>query len=461
MDEEPTRWHEISTERVCELLESDARKGLSADEVAKRFERYGPNEMSEGRRTPSWLRFLHQFHQALIYILIAAAVVSGLLGEWVDAVVIFGVVLINAVIGYIQEAKAEDAINALSRMVVTEANVRRDGSTERVPSRELVPGDVVLLQSGDRVPADMRLLKVRNLQVEEAALTGESLPVSKASDVLQDATVLADRKNLAFTGTLVTYGTAEGVVFATSDETEMGRVAGMIGDAEDLQTPLTRKISEFSRLLLWIIVGLAAVTFVIGFFRGDNWEESFMSAVALAVASIPEGLPAAVTITLAIGVSRMAKKRAIIRKLPAVETLGSTTVICSDKTGTLTQNQMTVQEIYAGGRIFEVSGSGYDGEGEVKAGEGGGGDGRAALIKTLVAGRLCNDSRLVKDEDGRLVVRGDPTEAALLVSASKVGPEVEDFTKRLERVDEIPFESEHRYMATLHGGEGGGRRLFW
>jgi Ca2+-transporting ATPase len=453
-NQETSNWHGISAGAAVLLLETDAARGLESGEARRRLGEFGPNRMAVGKRTPAWLAFLHQFHQPLIYILLAAALISSLLGEWVDASVIFGVVLGNAIIGWLQEAKAEEAIDALAKMVVTEATVRRDGEIRRLPSSDLVPGDLVLLQSGDRVPADLRLLHARNLQIEEAALTGESQPVSKGSGELPAGTVLADRTNLAFTGTLVTYGQGEGVVFATADQTEMGRIAGLIDQAENLQTPLTRKIARFSRLLLYVILGLAALTFLIGMLRGEAWRSSFMAAVALAVAAIPEGLPAALTITLAIGVSRMAKRRAIIRKLPAVETLGGTTVICSDKTGTLTQNQMTVREIHAGGRLYHVTGSGYeavgrvhteDEESPVVVGE------NAALIETLGAGLLCNDSRLVRDEEGRTAVEGDPTEAALIVSARKGGVSEEELGQRLPRMESIPFESEHKYMATLHG----------
>lgn len=447
-----TNWHALSPGQAVEHLKSHAADGLGEDEVKRRMNEFGPNQMSAGSRTPPWLRFLLQFHQPLIYILLGATLISGMLGEWVDAMVIFGVVLVNALIGYIQESKAEKAIDALSKLVLTEASVRRGGKTRRVPSGELVPGDIVLLQSGDRVPADLRLLNERNLQVEEAVLTGESQPATKEAGELPAELPLADRRNLAFTGTLVTYGKGTGVVFATGDRTEMGRIAGMINQADDLQTPLTRKIGGFSKLLLYIILGLAAFTFVIGLLRGQNWQDLFMASVALSVGAIPEGLPAAVTITLAIGVSRMANKRAIIRKLPAVETLGSTTVICSDKTGTLTQNQMTVREIHAGAQLYHVTGSGYDADGAIHFREEpfSVGD-NAALVETLGAGLLCNDSRLVADGDGRLAVEGDPTEGALIVSARKAGVSEEGFGKDLPRVESIPFESDYQYMATLHG----------
>ena len=456
---ETTNWHQLEIDEVARLLDVDLKRGLSQEEVKRRQAEFGLNQMTARRATPAWVKFLQQFNQALVYILLAATVVSAALGEWVDAGVIFGVVFVNAVIGFIQESKAEKAIEALAKMVRTEATVRRDGRKQRVPSVELVPGDVVLLQSGDSVPADLRFFEVRSLQVEEAALTGESVPVQKHTAALPADTVLGDRKNLGFAGTLVTYGQAEGVVLATGDRTEMGRIATMISEAVDLSTPLTRKIAEFSRLLLYVIVGLAALTFLIGVLRGESAAAMFMAAVALAVGAIPEGLPAAVTITLAIGVARMAKRHAIIRKMPAVETLGSTTVICSDKTGTLTENQMTVSRVFAGGEVFEVTGGGYEPNGEILR------EGRrvdlsenVALAETLLAGVLCNDSQIVRKE-GRLQVEGDPTEAALLVSAQKAGIDPESAAQRSPRLDVIPFESEHMYMATLHGS-GDGRVIY-
>ena len=448
-------WHARSVEEVSDRLESEVSRGLGLDEVSRRQRECGPNRMKPALRKPGWLRFLMHFNQSLIYILLVATGISAALGEWVDAAVIFAVVWINAVIGYLQESRAEKAIDALAKMVVTEASVRRAGELFRIPSGELVPGDVVLVQSGDRVPADLRLFEVRNLQLEEAALTGESLLVSKQVEPLPKETGLADRTNLALMGTLVRAGQGEGVVFAIGDATEMGKIAELMNQADDLETPLTRKITRFSHLLLYVILSLSVLTVGVGMLRGEAWESMFMAAVALAVGAIPEGLPAALTITLAVGVSRMAKRRVIIRKLPAVETLGSTTVICSDKTGTLTQNQMTVREIYAAGVMYQVTGSGYDVGGElnlcdmpVVVGE------NAALVETLGAGLLCNDSRLVEESDGRISVLGDPTEAALLVSARKGGVTLDGFGSRLPRVESIPFESEYQYMATLHGGPG-------
>ena len=293
-----TSWHEVPVGEVAGLLETDLLSGLSAAEVESRLKRYGPNKVTEKPGTRAWKRFLLQFHQPLIYILLVASGVTLALGEVVDGSVIFGVVFVLGVIGYIQETKAEDAIRALTKMLVTEATVRRDGRKQRVRSIELVPGDVVLLQSGDRVPADLRLVRLRSLEIDESMLTGESLPVRKHVNPLALETVLADRKNLAFAGTLVTRGEAEGVVCATGDQSETGRIARLISEAVDLSTPLTRRVAQFSRILLWLILGFAAFAFAVGVWRGENIVEMFVAAVALAVGAIPEGLPAAVTIVL-------------------------------------------------------------------------------------------------------------------------------------------------------------------
>lgn len=444
-------WHSMEVEQVARSLGVTLKAGLAATDVQKRRTEYGLNRFSTRKPVSAFKRFLLQFHQPLIYILLAATGITLYLSEWIEASVIFAVVFINAVVGYIQEAKAEKAIEALSRLVLTEATVRRDGQVRRIPAEELVPGDVVLIQSGDRVPADMRLCIVRNLQVDESALTGESVPAQKQEAALPGETILADRVNMAFGGTAVTYGQAEGVVTVIGDQTETGRIAHLIEEAVSLETPLTRKIASFSALMLYVILGLAAVTFAVGVLRGESMAEMFMAAVALAVGAIPEGLPAAVTIVLAIGVSRMAKRRAIIRKLPAVETLGSTTVICSDKTGTLTENQMTVQAVYAGGDLYRVTGGGYEGKGEILYQ-----DQRAdlrisaPLHECLQCGLLCNDSQVVT-EGGRVKVQGDPTEAALIVVARKAGMDEAGAAQAWPRMASIPFESQHQYMATLNG----------
>ena len=447
-------WHHLPTREVVELLESHPQNGLDIFEVKHRRERFGSNVLTPKKGTHPLVRFLLQFNNPLIYILLVSSVITAVLKDAVDAVVIFGVVFVNAVIGYVQESRAEQAMQALAQTMTTEAAVLRAGKTVRLDATELVPGDVVMLQSGNKVPADLRLIRSRDLQVAEAALTGESAPVEKSADaLLSPETVLADRRNMVYASTLVTFGQATGVVTATGDHTEIGRISKLISEAHELQTPLTRNIATFSRILLYAVLALAAVAFVVGVLRGQPVVETFTAAIALAVAMIPEGLPAALTVTLAIGVSRMARRRAIIRKLPAVETLGSTTVICSDKTGTLTQNQMTVQEIYAGDALHEVTGSGYDPEGAILHRES-----SVALTESLKAGLLCNDSALVQ-EAGRWQVQGDPTEGALIASALKGGLSV-SLRDQLPRVDAIPFESQHQYMATIHDMGAGERVLY-
>lgn len=445
-------WHHLPTDEVIGLLDSDKGKGLDLFEVDNRQKHFGPNVITGKKGKGPLLRFLLQFHQPLIYILLAAGIVTALIREWVDAGVIFGVVLVNAFIGFIQEAKAVKAIEALARTMTTEATVLRAGGKQYISSAEVVLGDIVLLQSGDKVPADLRLFQTRDLQLDESALTGESVPVEKKPDVLDHDTGLADRRNMAYASSLVTYGQGGGIVVAIGTKTEVGRISELISSTEALETPLTRKIARFSHILLYAILALASLTFIVGFVRGQSASEMFVAAVALSVGAIPEGLPAALTITLAIGVARMARRQAIIRKLTAVETLGSTTVICSDKTGTLTKNQMTVQEILAGGERFEVTGAGYTPSGRilrqaspVDAAE------FPALMECLKAGLLCNDSLLLEKEN-RWAVQGDPTEGALLVSAVKAGLDMATVRRELPRIDAIPFESQHQYMASLHDG---------
>jgi Ca2+-transporting ATPase len=421
--------------------------------VGERLARFGPNALTPARGQSRLTRFLLQFADPLVAILVVSAVVTIFLKEYVDAVVIFGVVLLNAVVGYLQEAKAVAAIEALSRAMTAEATVVRAGEQLRLPAPELVPGDLVLVQAGDKVPADLRLVRARDLRVDESALTGESVPVEKDAAAVAGDAVLAERADMAYASTLVTYGNGAGLVVATGDGTEVGRISRLIQEAHDLKTPLTRKIDQFSKVLLVVIVALAALTLVVGVLRGESWSEMFNAAIALAVAAIPEGLPAAVTVTLAIGVSRMAKRRAIIRKLPAVETLGSTMVICTDKTGTLTQNEMTVQRIVAGGRDYRVSGAGYGPAGDVEPAPSG------AAREVLLAGLLCNDTAL-SENDGHYEVAGDPTEAALLTSAAKAGLDGAVLRAGLPRVDAIPFESAYQYMATVHDA-GEGRRVVY
>jgi cation-transporting P-type ATPase F len=447
-------WHSLASERVLGHLET-AIDGLSEAEVQRRLERDGPNRLT--RRTgPSTLRKLAaQFVEPLVLVLIAAAIVSLMLGDHVDAIVIGAVVIVNGLIGFVQEYRAEQAIAALDRLVVTEATVVRGGSAHRVRSEQLVVGDIVRLQSGDAVPADLRLLEVRDLQAEEATLTGESVPVAKTLEPLPESASLGDRTNLAFAGTAVTYGTATGVVVATGDRSEVGRIADLMAGTHQLDTPLTRRIAQLSRILVWSILGVAAAMFALETARGAALDDTFNAAVALAVGAIPEGLPAAVTVLLAVGVSTMARRRALIRRLPAVETLGSTTVICSDKTGTLTENQMTVTRVVAAGIEHSITGIGYAADGQLEH-DGAPVDPAHAPIarELLLAGALCNDTRLAKADDGALTVEGDPTEAALLVAARKVGLDA-GVLKGFKRLDAVPFESQHMYMATLHEAPAG------
>lgn len=455
-------WHHLPAKEVVDLLDGDAEKGLDLFQVKHLREAFGPNTITAKKGKRPWQRFLLQFHQPLIYILIVSGIITAALHEWVDSGVIFGVVMVNAIIGYIQEAKAVNALAALARTMTSEATVLRQGEKKRMSATELVPGDIVLLSSGDKVPADMRLLAVRNLRIDESALTGESLPVEKTAGELGHDALLADRRNMVYASTLVTYGQGKGIVTAIGNHTEVGRISELIASADELATPLTRKIAHFSHILLYAILAMAALTIAIGVLRGQSLFDMFLAAVALAVGAIPEGLPAAVTITLAIGVARMAKRRALIRKLPAVETLGSTTVICSDKTGTLTENQMTVQKIMAGEVVYDVTGAGYDPRaGKILPTDGSRDlDASPALAECLRAGVLCNDS-ILSNKDGEWQVQGDPTEGALLVAAIKGGANLAEDKNRFPRLDTLPFESEHQYMATLHAGEDGAERLVY
>ncbi|PTN11204.1 cation-transporting P-type ATPase [Nitrosomonas aestuarii] len=444
-------WHHLPRDEVAVLLESDEAKGLDRFEVTHRQQHFGPNQLTLKQGKSPLVLFLLQFHQPLVYILLAAVVITFVLQEWVDSGVIFGVVLMNAIIGYVQESKALKAMEALAHTMEGSATVVRAGKKERIAASELVPGDLVLLQSGDKVPADLRLLRSRELQVDESALTGESVPVQKQPEQLSLENILADRSNMAYSSTLVTYGTGAGIVVATGNSTELGHINTLLINAEALATPFTRKINHFSRILLWVILGLAGLAFLAGWMHGEPLLDSFMAAVALAVGAIPEGLPAAMTIMLAIGVNKMAHRHAIIRKMPAVETLGSTTVICSDKTGTLTQNQMTVQEIYADGKHYEISGTGYAPIGDIHL-EGSVIDlnFHPVLLECMKTGLLCNDSRLFQKNDTQWGIEGDPTEVALISVAIKGGLSQHSLEHTLPRIDTLPFESQHQYMATLH-----------
>nr|WP_246401878.1 HAD-IC family P-type ATPase [Jiangella mangrovi] len=445
-------------------LGTNTDAGLTTAEARRRLEHYGPNALPPARRIGAMVRLLRQLHHPLVYVLLAAALVTGLLGEYVDCGVIVGVVTLNAVVGFVQESRAEGALEGLQAMVRTRARLVRDGRAQVVPSEEVVPGDLVVLEAGDKVPADLRLVRSSRLSVDESALTGESVPVDKdEAAVLTAATPVADRRNLAYSGTLVTAGSGAGVVVATGAATELGAIHRLVEAAETLATPLTAKLTSFSRVLTVAILALAVVTFGVGLLRGQGAAETFTAAIALAVGAIPEGLPAAVTITLAIGVSRMARRRAVIRRLPAVETLGSTTVICTDKTGTLTRNEMTVRAIWTPGGEYEVTGSGYQPSGSlvdaadrpVTIDDGVSG---AALRWSLLAGAACTDASIHRDGE-RWVVVGDPTEAAMVVAAAKAGFDASSVAAGYPRRATLPFSSELQYMATLHDEAATGRRI--
>ena len=452
--------HNLRVHEALALLETDRERGLTSEEAARRLERYGPNVLPRVERRGWPVRLLLQFHHPLIYVLLVSAAATYAIGEPVDASVIVGVVLANAAVGFVQEARAEHALDALAAMITVEMRVIRDGNERTLPARDLVPGDVVTVAAGDKVSADMRLIDVSGLQVDESALTGESVPVAKAELVLDPETVLADRANMLFSGTLVTAGFGTGVVVATGADTELGLMHRLLTETSELTTPLTRKLARFSRILTVVILVLAGVTFAVGLMRGETAADMLVAAVALAVGAIPEALPAAVTVSLAIGVSRMARRNAIVRRLPAVETLGSTTVICTDKTGTLTQNAMTVQAVLAGGERYEVSGGGYEPSGElVSSGCSVSPAAHPALIECLRAGVLCGDSD-VRAVDGVWEPVGDPMEAALVVAARKAGFDRGTELHERPRIDVLPFDSERRFMATLHRDPDGSARLY-
>lgn len=450
-------WHARARESVLAALRASP-DGLSRKEAAERLREYGPNALPEAPRKPAWLRFLLQFHNVLIYVLIGAAILTALMQHWIDTVVIAGVVIINAIIGFIQEGKAERALEGIRNMLSLNARVRRDGQSRSVEAKKLVPGDIVLLESGDKVPADLRLLKVRNLSVEESPLTGESVPVEKKTEALESQVPLGDRFNMAFSGTMVTAGRATGVVVATGTQTELGKINTMMQGVQALKTPLLQRMDRFGKMLSVLIGALTFLFFVIGYvFHEYPLAEILMAVIGLAVAAIPEGLPAIMTITLALGVQRMASQKAIIRRLPSVETLGSVTVICSDKTGTLTRNEMTVQSVYVGSEEYKVTGTGYAPEGELRNADDAPVDiTQAEGLRHMVnCAFLCNDAELFENE-GQWVVQGDPTEGGLLTLARKACQTLPDNN----RIDSVPFESEHKYMATLNADEKG-RKTIW
>jgi len=454
-------WHALDGASCLQQLDSHSN-GLTAEQVRQRVQQYGPNSLPSAPPLPAWRRFLRQMQNTLIYVLLGCAGLTLLLGHWLDSLVILGVVLINALVGFIQEGRAEQAMRAIAGLLSLHCRVRREHGLQELPAEQLVPGDIVLLEEGDRVPADLRLLNCRDLRIEEAALTGESLPADKQSEPVSSSAVLADRQSMAYSGCLVSTGSGYGVVVATGQATELGRISHLLQQVEVLQTPLLRDMARFARQLSLVILVLAAATLAFGFLLRDySSAELLMASVSLAVAAIPEGLPAVLTIILALGVQRMARERAIICRLPAVESLGAVTVICSDKTGTLTRNEMTVQHLFCATAHYQVEGIGYAPYGALcnACGE------TLEQIPTEVlqlarAGLLANHGTLYRDQD-TWQISGDPTEAALLTLAGKLGLDSSAEHAEQPRVDSLPFSSERRCTASLHHDHHGNGYLYW
>ena len=451
-------WHALDAQEALMRLGSDAKKGLSQEEASRRFGSFGPNRLPEGAKRGPWMRFLQQFDNILVYVLLAAGFVKLMHGLWLDASIITGVVLINGLLGFLQEGKAEEALESIRNMLSADARALRDGEARVVPAEDLVPGDIVLLESGDRIPADLRLIDAKNLRTDEAALTGESVPADKSADPVPENSTVGDRQDMAFSGTLVVSGRAVGLVVATGAQTELGRINQMLASVDALETPLLRQIEEFGHTIAKVIGFVSVAVFAYArWVRELPFVEAFQAVVGIAVSVIPEGLPALITITLAIGVQRMAQRNAIIRRLPAVETLGSVSRICSDKTGTLTLMEMMVASAVTAEATYRVTGDGYASEGQIFRGDAPA-DTNVALRGMGVVSALCNDSEL-RLQDGSWKVEGDPTEAALYPFAAKIGLDRNAERESHRRIDAIPFESEHKFMATLHEEPGGGRLL--
>jgi len=452
-------WHTISADEVVKQLATSREKGLDAAEASTRLQKYGPNRLPEGKKRGPFMRFLAQFNNILVYVLFGAGFVKLMLNLWVDAGIIFAVVILNALLGFIQEGKAEKALDSIRNMLSAEARAVRGGETRMIPADQLVPGDVVILESGDKIPADLRLIDAKNLRTEEAALTGESLPADKTTDAVPANATVGDRENMAFSGTMVVSGRAVGVTVATGSETELGRINQLLASVSPLETPLLRQIKKFGYTITAAIGVISVLIFAYGkWVQGKAFVELFQAVVSIAVSLIPEGLPALITITLAIGVQRMAQRNAIIRRLPAVETLGSVSRICSDKTGTLTLMEMMVVSAVTAEFTYQITGDGYAPEGEILR------DGKPADTDPALAlmGRvsmLCNDAELFQ-EDGAWRVEGDPTEGALYPFASKLGMDRATERTTSPRIDAIPFESEHKFMATLHKSAASIEALF-
>ncbi|MDF1516055.1 MAG: HAD-IC family P-type ATPase, partial [Anaerolineae bacterium] len=456
-------WHALDAKKSLNILESDGQAGLTAEEAKRRLGAYGANELQE-KPPPTFLeRLWGQLKDFVVMILLVSAVVSALLGDYIEAIAIMAIVVLNTAIGVIQESRAEEALAALKKMAAPEAHVTRGGHRVLVPSRELVPGDIVTIEAGSIIPADLRLVQSVNLKIEEASLTGESVPVNKYADQVSSVKAgIGDRHNMAFMSTVVTYGRGSGVIVATGMQTEIGHIAEMIQSVEEEDTPLQKKLDQLGKTLGIASLAVCGLVFIIGLLRPlvvgdvvDNWllhtKELFMVAVSLAIAAVPEGLPAVVTICLALGMQEMVKRHALMRNLPAVETLGSAMIICSDKTGTLTQNQMTVTRVWTDGKVYSVTGRGYNPQGGFEM------DGAAidlaehpTLRNTLWGSALCNDSELEGEGSGNYRMIGDPTEGAMVVAAAKAGYWRDRLEKPFPRINEIPFDSDRKRMTTIH-----------
>jgi Ca2+-transporting ATPase len=444
--------YQQTTEQVITSLQSDSETGLSKAEAQKRLAQYGPNELVERGKKSPFVIFLSQFKEVMVIVLLIAALVSAFLGEFTEVIVILAIVVLNAILGFTQEYRAEQAMEALKKMAVPFVRVRREGHVLEISSTELVPGDIVLLEAGNLIPADSRILESASLKVQEAALTGESEPVDKkVAAISGEHLSLGDRANMLFMGTMVTYGRGEAIVTETGMNTELGNIAGLIQDVEEDQTPLQRRLGDLGKTLAWVALGIIVVVVVTGLFRGTDLETLFLTGISLAVAAIPESLPAVVTITLALGSQRLLKRNALIRRLPAVETLGSVTVICSDKTGTLTENRMTVTILDVEGNSQDLSTTVEQRENIIRARLYADSDPDYAALSVLVrVGALCNDAVLETDENGQLTAIGDPTEGALVLAAEQLGFDIDDLHAEWPRVAEVPFTSERKRMTTIH-----------
>src|SRR5215467_4068126 len=448
-DRDAAAWHALSVDEVVRRLPTDTTRGLDAAEAARRLQQYGPNRLPEGKKRGPFMRFFSQFNNILVYVLLAAGFTKLMLSLWVDAAIILAVVVLNALLGFLQEGKAEKALDSIRNMLSAEARTVRNGDARMISADTLVPGDVVLLESGDKVPADLRLADVKNLRTEEAALTGESVPADKTTDPVSAQATVGDRESMAFSGTMAVSGRAAGIVVATGSDTELGRINQLLAGVSALETPLLRQIKKFGYAITAVIGVVSVLIFAYGrWVKGMDFVELFQAVVGIAVSVIPEGLPAIITITLAIGVQRMAQRNAIIRRLPAVETLGSVSRICSDKTGTLTLMEMMVVSAVTAETAYQITGDGYAPEGQItRQGQPVGPDPVLKLFGRVSA--LCNDAELFQ-QDGAWKVEGDPTEGALYPFATKLGLDRQTEQAAYPRIDAIPFESEHKFMSTLH-----------